>query len=170
MTDSTFVPGSGQTPPRVCQLGIVVPDLTKAIDNYRALGIGPWERHSMNDQTLEYYYVDDKKVTEPFEFQIAIGYMDAMQIELMTPIKGPNLYKSFLDKCGGGLHHIKEYIPDEKIEEVADSYRKRGIKVLAYGKFGQDKFFYLDTQEMLGTLLELGNYRECPPPTSVVPL
>lgn len=170
MGNDSMLPGSGATPPRICQVGLVVPDLQKAVDNWRAMGFGPWQIYSLNEKSLEYYYVNDKRVTEPFEFIIAIGYIGQMQFELMQPVKGPNLYWDILEKCGGGMHHMKEYVPDEKIEDVAESYRKKGIKVLAYGKFGKDKFFYLDTLETMGTYLELGNYLECPPPLKEIPL
>lgn len=154
----------------ICQIGLVVRDLRKSIDNYRALGVGPWDFHRMNDQTVAYYFVDDKLVEEPFEFQIGIAHFNNVEIELMQPIKGPNLYWDFLEKKGEGMHHVKEYIPTGKIEEVADSYRKRGIRVLANGKFGEDMFFYLDTEKELGTILELGNRAPCPPPAEVIPL
>ena len=154
----------------ICQYGVVVKDLRKTIDNYRNLGIGPWDFHSMNDKTMEYYYVDDKKVEEPWEFLIGLTDWNNIQLELMQPVSGPLIYWDFLEKQGEGIHHIKEYVPDEKIEDVADSYRKQGVKVLAYGKFGKDKFFYLDTQKTLGAILELGNKLECPPPLEVIPL
>lgn len=154
----------------ICQMGLVVRDLRKSIDTYRAMGIGPWDYHIMGDKTLAYYFVDDRKVTEPFEFHIGISHFNNIEIELMQPIKGPNLYWKFLEEKGEGMHHVKEYIPTDRIESMADSYRKRGIRVLANGKFGEDMFFYLDTEKELGIILELGNKAQCPPPLEVIPL
>lgn len=67
------------------------------------------------------------------------------------------------------MHHVKEYVPGD-IHAVVESYRQRGIKVLGSGQYGDDLFFYLDTEKELGIMLELGNNAACPPAVETIPL
>lgn len=76
-------------------------------------------------------------------------------MEIIQPLKGPNVYYDHLEKKGEGLHHVKEWVLDCK-KEVA-RYRAMGIGVVQSGRLGDDEFYYLDTVPLLGFYLEIGN-------------
>jgi methylmalonyl-CoA/ethylmalonyl-CoA epimerase len=48
-------------------------------------------------------------------------------------------------------------------------YAKKGISVMQSGKFGQDEFYYLDTDPTVGIVIELGNNGKIPPPEFRLP-
>jgi methylmalonyl-CoA/ethylmalonyl-CoA epimerase len=48
-------------------------------------------------------------------------------------------------------------------------YAKKGINVIQSGKFGQDEFYYLDTEPIVGIVIELGNNGTIPPPEFSLP-
>ncbi|QUR67576.1 VOC family protein [Mycobacterium spongiae] len=45
---------------------------------------------------------------EPADFvaSISLSYLGDMQLELICPVRGENIYSDFLRRCGPGLHHI----------------------------------------------------------------
>ena len=41
-----------------------------------------------------------------FVASISLSYLGDMQLELIEPVRGPNIYSDFLRDSGPGLHHI----------------------------------------------------------------
>ena len=52
-----------------------------------------------------------------FVASISLSYLGDMQLELIEPVRGPNIYSDFLRDCGPGLHHI--CIEAENTEQFA---------------------------------------------------
>jgi methylmalonyl-CoA/ethylmalonyl-CoA epimerase len=145
---------------KIYQIAWVTRDLEKSMKAWvENLKIGPWTVLTFTDQSLKYLKVDDKTVTEPFKFLIGISWIGDMQLELIEPVYGPTIYEAFIQKHGEGLHHIKERIADDAMEEVAQEYRDKGIRVTQTGQFETDFHYYLDTEPRLDFIYELGN---CP--------
>ncbi len=145
---------------RIHQIAWLTWDLEKSmrawVDN---LKIGPWQVLTFTNETADYLKVNGEEVTEPFKFLVGITWMGEIQLELIQPVYGPLAYEDHLQRKGEGLHHIKEYIPDEETEAVLADYRAKGIEVTQTGKFDADFHYYLDTEPKLDFVLELGN---CP--------
>lgn len=147
---------------KIFQICLVTDDIEKTVkawvDVYK---VGPWSIATFSNETMSDFKVGGKLVTEPFEFQIAISHIGDMEIEIIQPIKGPNIYFDYLKRKGNCMHHIKEYFPLDKIENEVKRYENLGIPVTQTGWFaGQDVHYYLDTEVDTGMIIELGN---CPP-------
>jgi methylmalonyl-CoA/ethylmalonyl-CoA epimerase len=82
--------------------------------------------------------IDGKRVTEPFKFLIGISWIGEIQVELIQPVYGPMIYEAFIQKHGEGLHHFKERISEDDIDEVLQEYRAKGIEVTQTGQFKED--------------------------------
>jgi hypothetical protein len=67
---------------------------------------------------------------------------------------------TFLRERGEGVHHIKEQVPADRIEQVLADYRAKGVGVLQHGNFEIDYHYNLDTELAVRFIFELGN---CPP-------
>jgi methylmalonyl-CoA/ethylmalonyl-CoA epimerase len=95
------------------QLGIVVSDLQKGVDNYwEKLGIGPWmtvriEPPLLMDVTLRGKPVEASMIA-------AVAQSGSIQLELIQPLEGPSLWKEFLEERGGGLHHVQSLNQDPR--------------------------------------------------------
>ncbi|WP_460353363.1 VOC family protein [Mycobacterium sp. ZZG] len=37
---------------------------------------------------------------------ISLSYAGDTQLEVIAPVRGPSIYRDFLDRCGPGLHHV----------------------------------------------------------------
>jgi methylmalonyl-CoA/ethylmalonyl-CoA epimerase len=145
---------------KIYQIAWVTRDLEKSMKAWvENLKIGPWTVLTFTNQSLKYLKVDDKTVTEPFKFLIGISWIGDMQLELIEPVYGPTIYEAFIQKHGEGLHHIKERITDDAIENVVQEYRDKGIGVTQTGQFETDFHYYLDTEPKVDFIYELGN---CP--------
>lgn len=60
----------------------------------------------------------------------------------------------------------------EKIDDIPgtiERFKKMGIKVSQSGKIDQDLHYYLDTEDMLGYVYELGNAGKIRPPEARYP-
>jgi methylmalonyl-CoA/ethylmalonyl-CoA epimerase len=146
---------------KIIQIGIVVKDMDKALKHYTEIfGAGPWDIY-------EFAPPDMREATymgKPADWSalLALTWVGDRHLELIKPLKGPNVYYDFLEKKGEGLHHIKEWVDD--CQKIIEEYKKKGIEVIQSGKYDEDEFYYLNTEPTLGILLEIGNNGNIRPP------
>ena len=126
---------------KVDQIGIVVKDMEATMKFYEKMfGIEPFP-------TVE-SSVDSAKL------KIGLFQLGEVQIELIQVLEGENILSNFLEKRGEGLHHLGFFVED--IEKELARLEKGGIKVLERGTvLGVAKFAHLDTEKILGVVLEL---------------
>ncbi len=142
------------------QVAFVTSDIDKAVKQWvDILGIGPWKILEFTDQTLRDFEVGGIRQIEPFKFMVALCDVGHMNIEIIQPVYGTTIYQSYMNKHGEGLHHIKEKICPEKLDETLEKYAAMGISVLQTGWYRNDVHYYLDTQPVLNFIFEIGN---CP--------
>ena len=145
---------------KIHQIAWVTRDLERSmkawVDN---LKVGPLTVLTFTEKTLKYLDVDGRRVTEPFKFLIGISWIGEIQVELIQPVYGPMIYEAFIQKHGEGLHHFKERISQNAIDEVLKECKEKGIEVTQTGQFKEDFHYYLNTEPKLDFVLELGN---CP--------
>jgi len=143
---------------RIIQISTVVKDLQQSMENHwKILGIGPWDVYTLSSETVTGFTLYGRAVEGPFKFMLAVASRGDIQFELIQPVKGCSIYENFLKKCGEGLHHVKEKVDEEDLDQVLKEFKKKGIEVILSGKFDGDLFYYLDTEHTLGYVFEIGN-------------
>lgn len=147
----------------------VVRDLNKSLKMYREmLGIEPWIIQSFVPPFHRETYVREKPVM--YTMRIAIAPLGKIYYELVEPLEGPSIYKEFLDTRGEGLHHIgKIYTLLEKVERDLEMFRKMGLKILQRGVFYDSRYYYIDTEPLLGIVYEVVYEPSEIPPEKVYP-
>jgi hypothetical protein len=75
-----------------------------------------------------------------------------VEVELIQFESGESIHKEFLDEGREGLHHIRCDVDD--IQVVIDKFEKEGIGVLQTGKIVGLRYAYMDTEDILGIILE----------------
>ncbi|MDR1613600.1 MAG: VOC family protein [Planctomycetota bacterium] len=137
------------------QIGHVVADLEDAMDVfYRDFGIGPFDVFTFTRERHINPMVRGKPGNHTFA--CACAWCGDVQYELMQPLTGRSVYNEFLEKHGEGLHHLKLYFKD--VERAVGDYAAKGYGVIQSGGIGEDRYFYLDTEEKCaGLIIELGN-------------
>lgn len=157
--------------PNYKQIALVVRDVHATMDQWhRLLGVGPWDVRHFTQDTVRDFHVRGERVEEPFDFICAVTWIGDVELELIQPIAGPNIYWEHLEKYGEGLHHIKDVMPDEEIPGVIARLEAQGSPVIQTGWIDQDVHYYLDTKDTLGFVYEIGNGGPIAPATERYPV
>lgn len=138
----------------VIQVAYVVRDIDRAMKNHwESFGIGPWDVYTFGPPAVRDSVVRGKP--SDHTYLLAITWLREVQLELMQPLTGRSIYDEHLEKKGEGVHHIKLYYPN--CDKALADFARKGIKVIQSGKIDDDEFYYLDTERLLGYVLEIGN-------------
>jgi hypothetical protein len=115
--------------PRVHQLGFVVDNMQKAMEEYGQIyHIKKWYRAGRTPDD-DMYYMGEKIKDEGFD--LIIGYCGVTEIELITTKAKKSLYANFLHEQGPGLHHISFFCTN--LKKCLNEYRKLGFEVVQNG-------------------------------------
>jgi len=138
----------------VIQIAHVVRDLDASLRYYwDTFRIGPWDVYTFAPPAVRDSMVRGRPSVPTY--LLAVTWRAEMQLELMQPLTGRSIYDEHLEKKGEGLHHLKLYFPD--CHAALEGFRARGIAVIQSGKIDADEFYYLDTEDKLGYIVEVGN-------------
>ncbi len=85
---------------------------------------------------------------------IAFADIGDMRVEFIQPVEGGTQEWEFLKQQRIGLHHIDPILPRLKtLDDHIKEWEKRGIKALQVDQ--KNRWAYMDTQELLGAVIEL---------------
>jgi methylmalonyl-CoA/ethylmalonyl-CoA epimerase len=138
------------------QIGIVVNDLhafTRELS--RLFGIGPfrifeWPIEGVDPQATYH--------GQPGSFRLLLAFVTVgkIQVEIVQPLEGQNIYSDFLRDHGPGLHHFRLTIPG--FEKGVQALIEDGIEHIASGTGMHvgSQWAYFDTSKLLeGVVVEL---------------
>ncbi len=98
---------------------------------------------------------------EPADFvaNISLSYLGDMQLELIEPVRGKNIYSDFLDASGAGLHHIcVEAETPERFAAMLTEATRCGATVVQQGVMpGGMKFAYVSAPQAGVPFLEIAH-------------
>jgi methylmalonyl-CoA/ethylmalonyl-CoA epimerase len=137
--------------PPVQQVCIVVEDMDRAIEYYRSIfGIGPFR---VMDIDLEDVLQRGKPIST--KIKVAFARSGPLQVELIQPVKGENIYTEFLDSKGEGLHHLGFRVDD--LDAMLAELAKEGIEPVFYKAYPDAgaAFAYLNSDKIGGVMFEL---------------
>lgn len=138
------------------QIGIVVHDLYSVTQELtRLFGIGPfrtfeWPIPSVDPQATYH--------GQPASFRLLLAFatVGKIQIEIVQPLEGPNIYSDFLRDHGPGLHHVRLSIPG--FEQGVAALIGAGIEKIASGTgvhVGSQWAYFDTTRQLEGVVVEL---------------
>lgn len=147
-------------PPRLVQVGVVVRDLDKAIRNYRELlGLEP-DRVIEKSPTApgKKYY---KGQESDFYQRVALYELGDVEFEILQPYGEASALSDYLAEHGEGIHHVAfdthDFTAFEK--HLNDS----GVNKIQTGPTSRHpalRWGFFDTNDKLGTMIELTNFEE----------
>jgi methylmalonyl-CoA/ethylmalonyl-CoA epimerase len=110
--------------PEVGQVAIVTKDLEKLVDYYsKMFNLGPF---------VTFEYTPDQAVIRgkpaSFTFKLAFAPWGKMNLEIIQVVRGEVDHKEFLQRTGGGVHHLGFYVDD--MQKWIDHFAQKGIPVL----------------------------------------
>ena len=96
-----------------------------------------------------------------FVADISLSYAGDLQLELIAPVSGDNIYEEFLGRCGAGLHHI--CIEADDLDEALKDATDRGAEVVQRGVMpGGVEFAYVSAAQAGVPFIEIAHF---PPET-----
>ena len=144
--------------PKVDQIGVIVKDLSKAVEHYTSLGIGPFETLT-GIESRERMMWGKPIPVDAFKVDIRIAKLGELDLELVQPIEGKSIWKDFLDTHGEGINHLGFFVDDIEKEEAA--MVANGFPVMYRTRFVKGGgAAYFDTDQPGGVLFE---FIEWPP-------
>lgn len=130
------------------QIAWVTPDLDateRALTGL--LGVRKWVRIPdvhFAPQTCSY-------LGKPADFvaSVSLSYLGDMQLELVSPVRGENIYSDFLRQSGPGLHHIcMEAQTPQRFDAALSEAAEQGAAVVQQGVMpGGLQFAYVSASE-----------------------
>jgi hypothetical protein len=139
----------------VVQVGIVVRDVEATVAAWTSrFAIGParvidWPPAETDLAETATYH------GQPGAFRMRLAFLQAgpLQLEFIQPLEGDNIYSDFLAEHGEGLHHLLFQVkdPDGVARQLEVPVLQSGGSTLFPGAI----WSYLDTQELLGFIVEL---------------
>jgi len=75
-----------------------------------------------------------------------------VEIELIQPESGESIHQEFLEQGREGLHHIRYDVED--LPAVLEKFEEESIGVLQEGRIVGLKYAYMDTESLLGIIIE----------------
>ena len=138
---------------KVCQVGVIVKDVDKAVEYYQSLGIGPFESsktaHLVTDRKVYGKPADDVKN----KARLA-QMMGQLYLELVQPVEGESIQKDFLETKGEGINHLGFFVDD--IDKETAKLVEKGFKVISSTRYaGGGGIAYFDTDKVGGVIFEL---------------
>jgi methylmalonyl-CoA/ethylmalonyl-CoA epimerase len=138
------------------QIGIVVNDLhTFTQELTRLFGIGPfrifeWPLAGVDPQATYH--------GQPASFRLLLAFVTVgkIQLEIVQPLEGQNIYSDFLRDHGPGIHHFRLTIPG--FDKGVEALIRDGIENIASGTGVHvgSRWAYFDTTHKLeGVIVEL---------------
>ena len=135
--------------PPVSQVGIVVKDIEKTAEYYyTTFGIGPF---SIQEVKMEGVMLRGRPITA--KIKVAFAQSGPVQIEIIQPLEGENIYTEFLDSKGEGLHHLRFRVND--LDGIVAELAKQGIEPIFNLKMPRVSVAYLDSDKIGGVIFEL---------------
>jgi catechol 2,3-dioxygenase-like lactoylglutathione lyase family enzyme len=127
----------------VIQTAWVVPDVAATEAHLSALtGIREWTR--LPDIRFGPDACTFRGAPADFTAHISMAYVGDMQLELIQPVTGESIYSEFLDRTGGGLHHLCWEVDD--LDAALARAAEAGMPAVQTGDMagGSIRFAYLD--------------------------
>jgi catechol 2,3-dioxygenase-like lactoylglutathione lyase family enzyme len=135
----------------ISRVGIAVKDLDYVAAHYeKLLGIGKWDISEPVSSTNHSIMYRGKSVKT--DWKAARAGAGQMQLELIQPGPGDNIFTDFIDKQGEGIHHLQFLVDD--IKETKDIMKKQGFTVLMEGESSDGSFAFFDTTGPLKIIWE----------------
>lgn len=153
--DTPNIAGTGVNLKRPVQVGVVVKDVVAASQLLTEIfGIGPFHFIEWPNRPDSKYHFRGHE--QHIKLRQAFAQVGPLELELIQVLEGEkNAYFEFLKEKGGGIHHILFEV--DNMDETVRSLAAHHVQVLQTGTGIRPgtRWALLDTQALVGFLLEL---------------
>ncbi len=138
------------------QVAVIVDDVDRAVEFLTAVGLGPFEVKTGVHPAARIH--GEKKA---YEAKLAFSMQGQVQLELIQPLTGDNIYKEQRDAWGPSMHHVQVVVDD--LDAAMARFEAMGVEVTTYDRFkAGGGIAFVNTQPLGGILIELKQPRTDP--------
>jgi catechol 2,3-dioxygenase-like lactoylglutathione lyase family enzyme len=140
----------------VAQVAIVVKDLERTVEQYwHRFGIGPWHFYTYQKPFVS--RMTRNGAPAEYAMRVALANLGSTRLELIEQKAGDTVYAEFIRLHGYGVQHLGVLVDD--MEAAVREAEAAGYRVTmdgaGFGLDGDGHYAYLDTEDGLGTTIEL---------------
>ncbi len=134
---------------KIDQLGYVYKDVEKQAQILESIyNIPKITFFEFHDQSIIYHGRQTKN-----SIKLGTTQYFNINIELIQPLDGENIYQEFIDGGREGFHHIGMYV--DNLDSSIEAFKKKGINALQIGQIVKMHYAYMDTEDTFGIIIEL---------------
>ena len=148
--------------PKPDQVGFVVKDLERAIEQYDPL-FGPFRKTDYGPQKASYKGGE----RTDYDLKFAFGQIGGMEIELSEYVSGDTPHRDFLAKGGEGMHHLRFRV--DKADPWIEKLNSIGYEVVWTDRVSPEIAFAYCERAGDPLVLELLEYPATGDPTAALP-
>ena len=135
------------------QVCIAVYDLEKSMEHYQStIGAGQWAVFDVDVSTISDMTYHGRPAQ--YRYRAAFTMFGPMQLELIQPLEGGNIFSDFLREHGEEVHHLG-HVRVGNLGEAIQRLEKEGSPCLQSGRLPGGGYAYMDTVKALGVIIEL---------------
>lgn len=139
-------------PKTICQVALVVPDLKSTIEEYAKLfGVPVPPIFSVPEPEIANTQFKGQKT--PTRAKLAVFDLGQVILEITEPDDKPSSWKDFLEKKGGGVHHIAFMTKDR--DAVVSYFERNGMPVRHYGEYEGGNYTVFESDQKLGVYIQV---------------
>ena len=146
--------------PKLVQVGLVVRDLDKTVEQFKLL-LGA-EPHRIIEKSpaapgKKYYNGEERD----FYQRVALYDMNGIEFEILQPYNDRSALTDFLDEHGEGIHHVA--FDTDNFAGLEEHLNECGVQRIQTGPNSRHpalQWGFFNTNEKLGTMIEVTNFEE----------
>lgn len=122
---------------------------------HTCFGVGPWTIYTYDKEFVPHMTRHGKPCV--YSSRIGLANIGAMRIELIQPLEGDTVYSDYIKKHGYGVQHLGILTENmqESLQKAADCGLAMTMDGSRFGLDGDGHYAYLDTENLIGVMLEL---------------
>ena len=146
--------------PKLVQVGLVVKDLDKTMEQFRLLlGAEPNRviEKSPSAPGRKYYLGEERD----FYQRVALYEMNGIEFEILQPYNDRSALTDFLDEHGEGIHHVA--FDTDNFDAFEKHLNENGVRLIQTDPNSRHpalKWGFFNTNDKLGTMIEVTNFEE----------
>ena len=137
----------------VVEIAVVTGDYRRAMEGLWRLGVGPWQVHTFNPaNTMKQTYRGEPSA---FTMKVCFAKHGGVIWEIIEPVSGPTIFAEFLERHGGGIHHLAYDCNNVPFEQRIAEFARRGFRLVQSGSWmGRNHFASFETEHATTTCFE----------------
>ena len=144
----------------VVQIGVIVRDIEKSARTLTDIfGIGSFRIVDWRPVSRESLERSDRGAPANLTGRLGFAMLGTVELELIQPVEGTNMWSDLLREHGEGLHHIRFNVPDAEFAGVRQYVVGRGIEIAQMGSGIRPgtSFINYDTESLVGFCIKIVN-------------